>query len=95
LRYTSAVAAIAAVMLAACDSPPAQQPQESNLVNATQTDQAFPSGTGGNDIITGTAEGETSPAAPTGDVPGSPGSGSQGSGGVQGNQGSAAPANSQ
>lgn len=43
-----------------CDSPP-PQPQDSNLVNATRTDQAFPSGADGNDIITGS--GTTTPPA--------------------------------
>lgn len=61
MRFTACLAAIAIAGLAACDSPPAQNsPPQENLVNATRTDQAFPSGATGNDIITGgdvTAEG--------------------------------------
>lgn len=38
--------------LAGCDSP-RPQPQEANVVNATRTDQAFPSTATGNDIVTG------------------------------------------
>lgn len=52
MRHTAALAA-AIALLAGCDSPPAQPPQDSNLVNATATDQAFPSGAEGNEIITG------------------------------------------
>ena len=53
MRSTAAFAAIALGLLAACESPPAQTPPEENLVNATQTDQAFPSQATANDIITG------------------------------------------
>jgi hypothetical protein len=53
MRSTVALAAIAIGMLAACDSPSAQSPPEDNLINATDTDQAFPSQATGNDIITG------------------------------------------
>ncbi|MBA2770569.1 MAG: hypothetical protein H0U34_00925 [Sphingomonas sp.] len=46
--------------LGGCDSPP-PQPQDSNVINATRTDQAFPSGAGGNDITTGSGA-TTAPA---------------------------------
>ena len=54
MRFTAVLAAIATGLIAACDSPPAQNsPPEEDLVNATATDQAFPSEATGNDIITG------------------------------------------
>lgn len=43
---------LAGFAVSACDSPSSQL-QQSNVVNATRTDQAFPSGAGGNDIVTG------------------------------------------
>lgn len=48
---------LAGLAVSACDSPPSQQ---GNLVNATQTDQAFPSAADGNDIIAGS---QTTPPA--------------------------------
>ena len=54
MRFTAGIAALATAALAGCDSPPMQNsPPEENLVNATRTDQAFPSEATGNDIITG------------------------------------------
>jgi hypothetical protein len=62
MRSTAAFAAIA-LALAACNSPPAQQsPPEENLVNATATDQAFPSQATGNDIVTGDDAAQAPPA---------------------------------
>lgn len=43
---------IAGLGLAACDSPPSQ-PQDDNVVDATLSDQAYPSTATGNDIVTG------------------------------------------
>ena len=94
MRPTIAIAAVS-LLLSGCDSPPAQQVQDENLVDATLTDQAYPSAAGGNQAITGTAAGDTAPAAPTGDVPGSAGTGSGTPSGGQTNQTSSAPANSQ
>lgn len=66
MRSTAALAAIATALLAACDSPPAQNtPPEGNLVNATATDQAYPSTADGNQIITGSG----TVNAPGGSVP--------------------------
>ena len=54
MRLRAGFAALAIAALAACDSPPTQNtPPEDNLVNATRTDQAYPSEATGNDIITG------------------------------------------
>jgi hypothetical protein len=53
MRPIVAFPAFAAGLTAACDSPPAQTGQDTNLVNATQNDQAFPSQATGNDVITG------------------------------------------
>lgn len=54
MRSTAALAAIGTALLTACDSPPAQNtPPESNLVDATATDQAYPSTADGNQIISG------------------------------------------
>ncbi len=50
---------LASFAVSACDSPP-MQTEPSNIVNATRTDQAFPSSADGNAIVSGTA------AAPTG-----------------------------
>ena len=55
-----ALLVLTAVTLPGCDSPP-PQPQQDNLVNATQSDQAFPSSASGNDVISG--EDTTAPAA--------------------------------
>ena len=52
MMRSTAVFALLAAGLAACGSPPSQ-PQDTNVVNGTVTDQAFPSGAEGNDIITG------------------------------------------
>lgn len=49
---STAVIAIAAAALAGCGSP-SPEPQDSNVVNGTLTDQAYPSGAASNDIITG------------------------------------------
>ena len=53
MRVTAVLTAISFGLLGACDSPPAQSPPEGNLINATATDQAFPTQTTGNDIVTG------------------------------------------
>ena len=52
MMRSTAVFAFLAAGLAGCGSPPSQ-PQDTNVVNGTVTDQAFPSGAEGNDIITG------------------------------------------
>jgi hypothetical protein len=50
--------------LAACNAPPSQ-PQDSNLVNATLSDQAYPSTAQGNDIVTGAQPSGGGAAPPT------------------------------
>ena len=52
MRPIVALTAFAAGLTAACDSTPAPT-GHTNLVNATQNDQAFPSQATGNDVITG------------------------------------------
>lgn len=79
MRFTAAFAALAIAALAACDSPPMQNsPPEDNLVNATRTDQAFPSEATGNDIITGDDVGQGGAGNASG---GSQGAGQQPGGG--------------
>ena len=86
MRSTAAIAAIATLALAACDSPPMDNaPPEENLVNATATDQAFPSTADGNQIITGEGEG-----VPTG---AEASDASAGSNGASASQGAEQPAN--
>ena len=63
MRMTGLIFA-AGLGLAACDSPP-PQPQDSNVVNATLSDQAYPSTAGGNDIVTGSQPSGGTSAGPT------------------------------
>ena len=51
----------ATVLAAACDSPPATQPEDFNTVNATQTDSAAPPGALGNESVN-YGEGSLTPA---------------------------------
>ena len=85
MRLKAGFAFIATAIVASCDAPPAQNtPPESNVVNAVVTDQAYPSGADGNQIITGSG----TVNAPGGSVPsgGTPAGGGQQSGAGQGNQ---------
>lgn len=63
MRMTGLILA-AGLGLGACDSPP-PKPQDSNVVNATLSDQAYPSSAGGNDIVTGSQPSGGAAAGPT------------------------------
>ena len=63
MMRSTAVFALLAAGLAGCGSPPSQ-PQDTNVVNGTVTDQAFPSGAEGNDIITGSNAAAAPASAP-------------------------------
>ena len=96
MRPTAALAAFATLLAAGCDSPPAQNaPPENEVVNATLTDQAYPSGADGNQIITGSGMDTDGPPGPGNAPQGADAAGGRGGGEGQGNQGAAQQGNSQ